>query len=238
MEDLQDQSVVRGPYSNTKYRRMILCKDLQFSYPVGAFKLSINSFQVEREEQVAVIGSSGIGKTTLLYLLAGIYQAQSGQISIDDIAITRYNDVERRDYRIVSLGLVFQEFELLEYLTVWDNILLPYFINPVLIRTPEVESRVSDLLSATGLSDKRFRYPQQLSQGERQRVAVCRALVTQPKVLLCDEPTGNLDPLNRDLVLQLLFDYSHRQKAPLVVVTHDHQVLDRFSRTVNIEALV
>lgn len=216
---------------------MIHCKDIHFSYPVGSFELSIGSFEVRQNEQVAVTGPSGVGKTTLLYLLAGIYQAQSGQISINDITITRYNDVERRDFRIVSLGLVFQEFELLEHLTVWDNILLPYFINPVLIRTPEISSRAMDLLSATGLSEKRRRYPRQLSQGERQRVAVCRALVTQPRVLLCDEPTGNLDPTNRDQVLRLLLDYSREHNAPLVLVTHDHQILDRFSRTVDIEAL-
>jgi putative ABC transport system ATP-binding protein len=216
---------------------MIYCKDIKFSYPVGTFELTIGSLEVDQNEQVAVTGSSGIGKTTLLYLLAGIYQAQSGQISIDDITLTQYNDVERRDFRIVSLGLVFQEFELLEYLTVWDNILLPYFINPVLIRTHEVASRAMDLLTATGLSGKKRRYPHQLSQGERQRVAVCRALVTQPSVLLCDEPTGNLDPVNRDQVLKLLLDYSQEQKAPLVLVTHDHQILDRFSRNIDIGAL-
>ena len=216
---------------------MIHCKDILFSYPAGTFELNVRELHINHDEQLAVIGSSGVGKTTLLYLLAGIYQTQGGQISIDNIVLSEYNEVERRDFRIVSLGLVFQEFELIEYLTVRDNILLPYFINSVLIRNPEIESRAMDLLEATGLSNKKDRYPRQLSQGERQRVAVCRALVTQPKVLFCDEPTGNLDPVNRNQVLKLLFDYSQHQGAPLVMVTHDHQILDQFSRTIDIAGL-
>lgn len=216
---------------------MISCKDIGFRYPHGSFELSIPSLQVDQSEQVAITGSSGTGKTTLLYLLAGIYQAQQGSVSIDNIILTRYSDTERQDFRIATMGLVFQEFELLEYLTVLDNVLLPYYINPILSKNPEVEARALDLLNATGLGDKKRRYPQQLSQGERQRVAVSRALVTRPKVLLCDEPTGNLDPANRDQVLELLLDYSGEEKVPLVMVTHDHQVLDRFSRTIDIAIL-
>jgi putative ABC transport system ATP-binding protein len=209
---------------------MIVCKHILFSYPQGSFELKIPHLEINSNEQVAVIGPSGTGKTTFLYLLAGIYEANQGTVLIDDIVLNHYSKAERQDFRIASMGLVFQEFELLEYLTVEDNVLLPYYINSIMSKDPQVRERALDLIETTGLIAKRTRYPHQLSQGERQRVAVCRALITQPRVLLCDEPTGNLDPGNRDLVLNLLLDYSQKQEVPLILVTHDHQPLNRFSR--------
>ena len=217
---------------------MIRCKNLSFSYPEGAFELNVDSFQVQSQEQVAVVGSSGSGKTTLLYLMAGIYATNLGSVTINDIELSQYSETDRQDFRIASLGLVFQEFALLEYLSVLDNVLLPYRINPVLTLSSGEKDLALQLLSATGLIEKKDRYPHQLSQGERQRVAVCRAMINQPQALLCDEPTGNLDPVNRDQVLDLLFKYSNDHQIPLVLVTHDYQILDRFSRVVNINDLV
>ena len=216
---------------------MIICKDILFSYPEGSFELDIPLLELGANEQVAVIGPSGTGKTTLLYLLAGIYQAQRGTVTINNLVLNQYSTMERQDFRIASMGLVFQEFELLEYLTVWDNILLPYYINSIMSKDSGLNDRATDLLEATGLIQWKNRYPNQLSQGERQRVAVCRALVTQPRVLLCDEPTGNLDPGNKDQVLQLLLSYSLEHEVPLILVTHDHQHLDQFSRIVDISEL-
>jgi putative ABC transport system ATP-binding protein len=217
---------------------MIHCQNLSFSYPEGAFELNVDSFQVQSQEQVAIVGSSGSGKTTLLYLMAGIYATNRGSVTINDIELSRYSETDRQDFRIASLGLVFQEFALLEYLSVLDNVLLPYRINPVLKLSSGEKDLALQLLSATGLAEKKDRYPHQLSQGERQRVAVCRAMINQPQALLCDEPTGNLDPVNRDQVLDLLFQYSSEHNIPLVLVTHDYQILDRFSRVVNISELV
>ena len=216
---------------------MIVCTDILFSYPDGSFELNIPSLEIGAKEQVAVIGASGTGKTTLLYLLSGIYQAHHGTVSIDNLILNHYNDAERQDFRVASMGLVFQEFELLEYLTVWDNILLPYYINSIMNKDTGLKDRALNLLEATGLTQWKNRYPNQLSQGERQRVAVCRALVTEPKLLLCDEPTGNLDPVNKDQVLQLLLDYSQHHNVPLILVTHDHQQLDQFTRVINISEL-
>ena len=151
------------------------------------------------------------------------------------IEVTGLSDRARRDFRIANLGLVFQEFELLEYLNVLDNVLLPYRINASLRLDRGVRERAAELARQVGIADKLRRYPQQLSQGERQRVAVCRALLPQPELLLADEPTGNLDPTNKGRVLDSLFEYVERRQATLVVVTHEHDMLERFDRVVDFE---
>jgi putative ABC transport system ATP-binding protein len=130
--------------------------------------------------------------------------------------------------------LIFQEFKLLNYLNVLENILLPYRLNPILELTIEIRNRATELAVSVGLSDKINRHPKNLSQGERQRVALCRALITSPSLLLCDEPTANLDPANRDKILDLLFEYGQEKPASLVMVTHDPEVLGRFDQQVDI----
>ena len=215
-------------------KSLIQIKHLQFGYRVGAFRLAVESLHIEAQERVALIGPSGCGKTTLLNLLAGILVPTMGEIDVEGTCISGLNQEDRQDFRALHMGLVFQEFELLEYLTVLDNILLPFRLNPILQLTKAVQERAQTLYDKVGLSDKTKRYPAHLSQGERQRVAVCRALVTQPMVIFGDEPTGNLDPVNRDIVMDILSDYSESSKAPLVIVTHDHELLGRFDRTMDI----
>jgi putative ABC transport system ATP-binding protein len=215
-------------------KSIIQIKQLQLGYRVGAFRLAVESLCVAAQERVALIGPSGCGKTTLLNLLAGILAPAQGQIDVDGTCISGLNQEDRQDFRALHMGLVFQEFELLEYLTVFDNVLLPFRLNPILQLNREVQDRARMLCDKVGLGDKSKRYPALLSQGERQRVAVCRALVTQPKVIFGDEPTGNLDPSNRDLVMDILSDYSESSKAPLVIVTHDHELLGRFDRSVDL----
>jgi len=207
---------------------------LQFDYRVGDFKLAVWSLRIGAQERVAVTGPSGCGKTTLLNLLAGILVPEQGKIEVDGTVVSELNQEDRQDFRALRMGLVFQEFELLEYLTVLDNVLLPFRLNPILQLTPAADQRARELCDEVGLDDKMKRFPAQLSQGERQRVAVCRALVTQPIVIFGDEPTGNLDPVNRDHVMDILFEYSDKSSAPLVVVTHDHELLDRFGRTIDV----
>ena len=128
---------------------------------------------------------------------------------------------------------MFQEFELLEYLSVFDNILMPYRINGSLLLDSIVRERAQSLAEVVGIGDKLNRYVDQLSQGERQRVAICRALLVQPQLILADEPTGNLDPTNKDRVLDILFDYAETNGATLVTVTHDHDLLPRFGRVID-----
>lgn len=211
--------------------------DLTFGYRVGGFQLRVRELHVREGEKVAVIGPSGCGKTTLLHLMAGILVPLDGRIEVDGETVSALGVEDRQDFRAMRMGLVFQEFELLEYLDVLDNVLVPYRVSPVLMLDRATQTRAVDLLRDIGLGDRLHRYPRHLSQGERQRVALCRALVTKPKILLGDEPTGNLDPDNRDHVMRRLFQYTTETGAPQVMVTHDHDLLERFDRTVDMREL-
>ena len=212
---------------------MIEVQDLDFRYAEGDFVLRVPELTIERGSTVAVVGPSGCGKTTLLNLVAGIASPGGGRVTTNDVEIGALTDRARRDFRIRHIGLVFQEFELLEYLNVLDNILLPYRINSALELTSHVRDRARGLAEDVGIADKLDRHPDKLSQGEKQRVAVCRALLTEPVLLLADEPTGNLDPRNKGRVLDILFDYAERSGATLVTVTHDLHLTDRFSRVLD-----
>lgn len=207
---------------------MILLQDIKFRYPKSDFHLSIQDMEISAGQKVAVIGPSGSGKTTLLNLIAGILTPTFGQIQVNEQNIIEMNDASRRNFRATNIGLVFQEFELLEYLTVLDNILLPYRINPVLQLDKTVRNRARQLASDVGIADKLKRYTHQMSQGERQRVAICRALLPNPSLVLADEPTGNLDPANKKHVIETLFDCVLKTNATLLAVTHDTNIVDRF----------
>ncbi|MGI9429481.1 MAG: ABC transporter ATP-binding protein [Bythopirellula sp.] len=213
---------------------MISIQDLVFSYDREDFCLRIQELSISDAERVAWLGPSGSGKTTLLHLVAGILSPVAGLINTCGVELTALSDAQRRDFRITNCGLAFQEFELLDYLTVLDNVLLPYRINRTMQLTAAVKQSAAKLLEQVGVQQAASRRPNQLSHGQRQRVAVCRALVTQPKLVLADEPTANLDPDNKHRVLDLLDEYVNRTGATLVVVTHDHQVAERFARTVDL----
>ena len=216
---------------------MIRIRDLDFRYPDGQFRLQIPELDIPRRQAAAVIGPSGCGKTTLLRLVAGITVPQAGQIVTNDTELNSLADGPRRDFRIRTIGLVFQEFELLEYLIVLDNILLPYRINRSLVLDQDARGRAEELARRMGLQDKLRRYPDQLSQGEKQRVAVCRALVTEPVLVMADEPTGNLDPANKWLVLDILQQFVQESGATLLTVTHDHELLPRFEQVIDFQKL-
>lgn len=177
-----------------------------------------------------MVGPSGCGKTTLINLIAGILPPHRGSIQVGGTDLGQYPPRDLLDYRIATMGLIFQEFKLLEYLSVLENILLPYRLNSVLKLEADARSRGADLARQVGLGDKLGRYPKNLSQGERQRVALCRALITRPALLLCDEPTANLDPVNRDRIVELLFEYCRKESASLVMVTHDTEIMRKFDR--------
>jgi putative ABC transport system ATP-binding protein len=216
---------------------MIRIRELAFRYAGSDFELRVPRLDVDAGERVAIIGPSGSGKTTLLHLVAGIATPVSGSLHTGEVEISALADGARRDFRIRRLGLVFQEFELLEYLSVLDNILLPYRINPSMKLAPEVRERAESLARRVGIADKLGRLVTKLSQGERQRAAVCRALIAEPELLLADEPTGNLDPLNKERVLEILLDYAREHRATLLTVTHDHDLLSRFERVVDFSEL-
>jgi ABC-type lipoprotein export system ATPase subunit len=212
---------------------MINIQNLEFHYRAGEFNLNIPELQVEKGDRVAVIGPSGSGKTTLLNLIAGIIAPIAGIIHIGDVRVNELNDAGRRDFRITNIGFVFQDFELLDYLNVLDNILHPYRITRALTLEKEVRMRAADLAEEMGIGDKLKRKANDLSQGEKQRAAICRALLPQPNLLLADEATGNLDPDNKVLILELLFRAVEEHNATLLAVTHDYELLKRFDRVVD-----
>ncbi|MGB5279601.1 MAG: ABC transporter ATP-binding protein [Gammaproteobacteria bacterium] len=212
---------------------MIEIEALDFHYPQGEFRLSIPRMTVKQGEKVAVIGPSGSGKTTLLNLIAGIQLPQQGTIRVADHAVSAASDAKRRDFRITNIGFVFQDFELLDYLNVIDNILHPYRITDALKLTREVQQHAIELANGLGIGDMLKRFSGELSQGEKQRAAICRALLTQPRLLLADEATGNLDPRNKGKILDLLFENVESSNATLLAVTHDHELLPRFDRVID-----
>jgi putative ABC transport system ATP-binding protein len=216
---------------------MIALRELQFAYDDSDFSLQIPALEIAAGENVALIGPSGCGKTTLLDLIAGVQLPSGGEVRVGDTLVSALADGPRRDFRIHQLGMVFQNFELLEYLSVRDNILLPTRIATGLPSAQALSSRLQQLAERVGIADKLNRHPAQLSQGERQRVAVSRALLLEPQLILADEPTGNLDPANKHVVLDLLVDYAAENRATLITVTHDRELLDRFSRVLDFSEL-
>jgi len=156
---------------------MIAINDLRFQYLNGNFSLSIDALTVAKNEKLAVIGPSGTGKTTLLNLIAGIIRPSEGSIRVNDTAVDQLNDAQRRQFRITNIGFVFQDFELLDYLTVFDNILHPYRITKALHLDSAIRERVRMLAEEMSIGDKLKQRSTDLSQGEKQRAAICRALL-------------------------------------------------------------
>lgn len=214
---------------------MVRIDDLSFAHAGGGFRLAVEQLAVCRGERVAIVGPSGTGKTTLLNLVSGILLPQSGAVHVGETRVDRLDDARRRAFRIGTIGFVFQNFALIDYLSAGENILYPYRITNALRVTAEVRARAAALAEAVGLADKLARKPAALSQGEQQRIAICRALVTQPALVLADEATGNLDPDNKAMILDLLFEQTAAHGATLLAVTHDHALLDRFDRVIDFD---
>ena len=206
---------------------------MEFNYGEGSFCLRIPELEIQSGEHVAFIGPSGSGKTTLLRLLSGIVTPQSGTIYAGEVVVNRLSDAERRSFRISQIGFVFQDFRLIDYLNIRENILLPYRLNTTLNLDKNVENRLVKLAGTLLLTDCLLSPVEELSQGEQQRTAIGRALLPKPRLILADEPTGNLDPVSKTQVLDLLFDQSKEYESTLMMVTHDHTLLDRFDRVID-----
>ncbi|MAG56161.1 MAG: ABC transporter ATP-binding protein [Planctomycetes bacterium] len=210
---------------------------MRFGYGDGDFRLAVDALSIAEGERVACVGPSGTGKTTLVNLIAGIQVPEAGSVRLGDEVVSSLTDAERRRVRIRDVGLVFQEFELLDYLSAYENLLLPYHLTPHLRLDEDVKARASELAGAMGISHTLARRPVGLSHGERQRVAICRALLTEPRLVMCDEPTGNLDSKTAMVTLDLLFAQAERHGATLLMVTHDQGLLHRFDRVIDVEDL-
>ena len=183
-------------------------------------------------ETLAIVGPSGSGKTTLLLLLAGLEQAERGQIRIDGADLRELDADSLADLRRDLLGIVFQSFHLVPSLTALGNVALPLQI----AGAGDAIERAGTMLERVGLAERREHYPLQLSGGEQQRVAIARALVHSPRLLLADEPTGNLDLDTGERVIELLFELNAAAGSTLVLVTHDEAVASRCDRVLRLHA--
>ena len=211
---------------------MISIDQLTFTYGDGTFRLRIPELILEAGRSAVIVGPSGSGKTTLLNLIAGILPGTGGEITVGTTAVHRLSDGERRLFRLLNVGQVFQDFQLIDYLNVLDNVLLPCRIHPSVTISKMLRDRAGELLNSVEMSNFMRRSVTRLSQGERQRVAICRALLLSPQIVLADEPTGNLDPVNAERIVRLLLAETRRSGATLVMVTHDHSLLPHFDQVI------
>ena len=218
---------------------MIELRGLEFRYPsTGGFSIAVPELALAGGDCVAVVGPSGSGKTTLLGLLAGILKPAAGSLVVDGVDLATLDERRRRQFRIRNVGQVFQAFELLHYLSVIENVLLPHFIQASETGTRDMRRRALQLLSDVGLADKADTWTGELSQGEQQRVAVCRAMLNRPALLLADEPTGNLDQANKQNVVDILLKQARANHSTLVMVTHDRSLLASFSTVLDIQSVI
>ena len=212
---------------------MIELDNLGMGYSLEQTQLKVLdgiNLSVADGETVAIVGSSGSGKTTLLILLAGLEQPQSGEIKLDGITLNPLDADALADLRRDRLGIIFQSFHLVQSLTALANVALPLEI----AGKPNAREFAREMLDKVGLAQRQNHYPTQLSGGEQQRVAIARALVHKPKLVLADEPTGNLDTATGATIIDLLFELNADVGSTLVLVTHDDQVARRCQRVVHL----
>lgn len=207
---------------------MIDVKNLKKTYPgkVPTHALKGVSFEIKKGDFVALMGHSGSGKSTLLHQLGIIDTPTSGQITIDGVDILKMTGVEKANFRLRSLGYVFQEYALIEVFSALDNV---HFPTMALGKTSNKE-RAKELLELVGLGERIHHYPNELSGGEQQRVAIARSLVNSPKVLFADEPTANLDTESSEVVLKLFQKLNKELNQTIIMVTHepgDEKYVDR-----------
>ena len=195
--------------------QLTVLRDVSFAIPQGAF--------------VAIVGPSGSGKTTLLGLLAGLDTPSHGTVILDGVDLRRLTEDQRAKLRGEKVGFIFQSFQLIPTLTALENVQVP-----LELRGEPAAGRAGDLLARVGLGDRAHHYPAQLSGGEQQRVALARAFSTRPKVLLADEPTGNLDASTGATIIDLMTELNRDLGTTLVLVTHDLELAARARRTIRL----
>jgi putative ABC transport system ATP-binding protein len=206
---------------------------IQMTYAVDSRRIKVLddiSIRVEQGEFVVVVGNSGSGKTTLLSILSGLDRPTEGRVFIMGRDITVLNEDEMAPLRNETIGFVFQSFHLVPSLTALENIMFPAQLR----KDPDAEGKARVLLSRVGLENRAMNLPSQLSGGEKQRVAVCRALINRPPLVFADEPTGNLDSRNGETLMALLREFQLQMETTLVVVTHSEEIARQADRVLRL----
>ena len=189
------------------------------------------SFSVKKGEFVAIVGASGSGKSTLLHLISGVYRPTSGKVYIDGKDIYNFNDDKLAIFRRRQVGLIYQFYNLIPILNIEENITLPLALDN---RKVDKES-LDDMLKTLGLSERRTHLPNELSGGQQQRTSIGRALITNPTIILADEPTGNLDSKSSDEIVALLKKSNRDMKQTIIMITHNMEIAKSADRIINIE---
>ncbi len=189
------------------------------------------SFEVDYKETISIVGESGSGKTSLIMLIGGLEKASSGKIQFKEFEISNLKEDQISEIRRKKIGIVFQSFYLIPNYTALENVSLTLEINK--IKNPEQKAK--EILDRFGLDQRLNNLPSQLSGGEQQRVAIARSIAMKPQLILADEPTGNLDSENSNLISKILFDYVNEEKASLIIVTHDNNLAGQTKRKIKIK---
>ena len=189
------------------------------------------NLKVKLKETMSIVGESGSGKTSLIMLIGGLEKASSGKIFFENNDITNMSEDEISNIRRKNIGIVFQSFYLIPNYTALENVSLTLEINKI----SNAEIKAKEIFERFGLSERFYNLPSQLSGGEQQRVAIARSIVMKPKLILADEPTGNLDSENSELISKILFDYVSDEKASLIMVTHDNNLANRTMKKIKIK---
>ena len=189
------------------------------------------NLEVKLKETLSIVGESGSGKTSLIMLIGGLEKASSGKIFFENHDITNMGEDEISNIRRKNIGIVFQSFYLIPNYTALENVSLTLEINKI----SNAEIKAKEILDRFGLSNRFYNLPSQLSGGEQQRVAIARSIVMKPKLILADEPTGNLDSENSELISKILFDYVTNEKASLIIVTHDNNLANQTMKKIKIK---
>lgn len=211
---------------------MIVAKDVHKIYKDGKRNLEVLrgvGLEINKGETIAIVGPSGAGKSTLLHILGGIDKPSSGRVFLDGRDFYTLSENKKARLRNQCIGFVFQFYYLLPEFTALENVMMP-----AVIRGGRARDRAAGLLKELGLGDRLKHRPGELSGGEQQRVAIARAIINNPEVVLCDEPTGNLDSNMGESVLEILFDLNKRNNMAIVIVTHDKEIARRAGRVVEI----
>ncbi len=212
----------------------LILKDVRKSFQQGDTEIKVlNGLNVTIEpgQVVSVVGQSGSGKSTLLSILAGLERADRGEILVDNIDLTPLSEQQMTIFRAQNIAVVFQQYHLIAHLTALENVMLALEI----LKMESPRERAEEALKELGLGHRLSHFPSQLSGGECQRVAIARALVVKPKILLADEPSGNLDTHTGDKVMDVFFDVVRKHKITTILVTHSEVLAKKCERTLRLE---